>query len=105
MKNGLVGGRDAADEILVRTKDYLKTLDVDLEGADIVVRAYANLKGLTKACVGKGLLSKDTDLSLFAHGFTERQALFDFVDVGAGKEGADNKIRSKSFDNELGCCS
>ena len=32
-------------------------------------------------------------MSHFAHGFTQRQGLFDFVDVGDGKEGADHKIR------------
>ena len=33
------------------------------------------------------------DLGLFTVGFTKREALFDFVDVGAGKERADNEIR------------
>ena len=32
-------------------------------------------------------------MSLFTHGFNQRQALFDFVEVGLGKEAADNKVR------------
>ena len=58
-----------------------------------MVRAYANLKGLAQACIQSGKTKHVADLSLFAVGFTKRQALFDFVDVGAGKERADNKIR------------
>ena len=89
--------------MLTKVKDYLKTLDIDSDRMDIMVRAYANFKGLAKVCVDKGIVTKDLDLSLFAHGFTERQALFDFVDVGAGKEGADNKIRSTLVARVLPC--
>lgn len=38
-------------------------------------------------------MKESSSMSLFAHGFNQRQALFDFVDVGPGKEGADNKVR------------
>lgn len=34
-----------------------------------------------------------TGLQQFASGFTGRQPLFDFVDVGDGKEKADQKIK------------
>ena len=60
---------------------------------DVMVRAYANLKGLAQACVQSRKMRHSADLNLFAVGFTKRQALFDIVDVGAGKERADNKIR------------
>lgn len=68
-------------------------LRVDFESLDIVVRAYANIKSLQSACVRNGKMKSGASLSLFAQGFTQRRALFDFVDAGAGKEEADNKIR------------
>lgn len=44
-----------------------------------------------------GLMKATADLSLFANGFTGRQPLFDFVDVGLGKERADHKVKGMSF--------
>ncbi len=88
-----IGGKDAADEIHARTKEYLKSIKIDPDNTEILVRAYANVKSLGEACVRNGKMLKDAKLELFAQGFTRRHAHFDFVDVGAGKEEADNKIR------------
>jgi len=81
----------------------LKSSSIYADDMDIMVRAYANLKGLAQACFQSGKLKHAADLGFFAVGFTKRQALFDFVDVGAGKERADYKIRgihAPSFDKE-----
>lgn len=64
-----------------------------MNNTDVVIRAYANLRGLGKACIKNGLMRATADLSLFANGFTGRQPLFDFVDVGLGKERADHKVK------------
>lgn len=96
------GGRRAADELLVSVRQYLKQLEMDVENTDIVVRAYANLQGLGKHCVRDGLIKTTADLGLFANGFTKRQPLFDFVDVGLGKERADDKLRGIT---RASCCS
>ncbi|KAL8927602.1 MAG: hypothetical protein Q9172_001312 [Xanthocarpia lactea] len=87
------GGKLAADELLARVKEYLKDLNLEVENTDVVVRAYANVRGLGKACVKNDLMKPTADLGLFANGFTGRHPLFDFVDVGVGKERADHKIR------------
>jgi hypothetical protein len=87
------GGKDAADELHARIKDYLKGLHFDAENTKIVVRAYADFKNLQVACIKKGRMMTGSSLNVFAHGFNQRLALFDFVDIGAGKEAADNKIR------------
>ena len=87
------GGRDAADELHARIKDYAKKLKLDAENTDIAVRAYADLKSLRSACVKNGKMKESSNMSLFAHGFNQRHALFDIVDVGLGKEAADNKVR------------
>ncbi|KAL8834983.1 MAG: hypothetical protein Q9170_003504 [Blastenia crenularia] len=87
------GGRYAADELRVRIQQYMKEFGLDANSTDVVVRAYANLRGLGKACFTNGLTKASADLCLFANGFNGRQPLFDFVDVGSGKERADHKVR------------
>ncbi len=93
MSRNEAGGRDAADELNARIKDYARTLRLDAENTEIIVRAYADVKSLRSACVKNGKMRESSSMSLFTHGFNQRQALFDFVDVGQGKEAADNKVR------------
>jgi hypothetical protein len=64
---------------------------------DILVRAFANVSGLGAALVRDGRLNDVGQLRAFATGFSGRQAFFDFVDVGAGKERADLKVRGKTL--------
>ncbi|KAL8989574.1 MAG: hypothetical protein Q9177_001572 [Variospora cf. flavescens] len=87
------GGKQAADELLVQVRKYVGELGLDMTKTDVVVRAYANLRGLGRHCARDGLMKATADLGLFANGFTKRQPLFDFVDVGLGKERADDKVR------------
>ena len=90
------GGKAAADEMLLKIREHMRSFMKDSDSVDVVVRAYANLKGLGKACVKNGKMKSSIgDLHLFANGFTQRRALFDFVDVGSGKERADHKIRGE----------
>ncbi|KAL8849542.1 MAG: hypothetical protein Q9221_005476 [Calogaya cf. arnoldii] len=100
-----VGGRLAADELSVQVKQYINNHNLDTENMDVVVRAYANVRGLGKACVKNNLMKSTADLGLFANGFTGRHPLFDFVDVGLGKERADHKIRElfHFYINSLQC--
>ncbi|KAL8645494.1 MAG: hypothetical protein Q9226_007279 [Calogaya cf. arnoldii] len=86
------GGRLAADELLTQVNSHLESVSPDLIDVDIKVCAYANFTGLEKACKNRQMKTT-ASLRLFATGFTARHALFDFVDVGAGKERADHKIR------------
>ena len=90
------GGKAAADELFARVQQYAKSLRLDGERIEIVVRAFANLKSLRLACIKHGRMNNDANINLFAQGFNRRQPLFDFVDVGSGKEEADNKIRGWS---------
>ncbi|KAI4272091.1 MAG: hypothetical protein LQ337_005551 [Flavoplaca oasis] len=89
------GGQKAADELLHRIKAHLESLDMDISYTDIVVRAYASFGGLARACVIKAGMKETASFGRFANGFNGRGALFDFVDVGCGKERADHKIKGK----------
>ena len=100
MNNEEEGGEAAADELLVKTREHMRSFMKDCDKIDVVARAYANLKGFGKACVRTGRMKNSSDdLHSFANGFTQRQALFDFVDVGTGKEQADDKIRGEWIPN------
>jgi len=63
---------------------------------DILVRAFANVGGLGAALEHDGRLKDAAQLRAFATGFSSRQAFFDFVDVGSGKERADLKVRGEA---------
>ncbi|KAL8626934.1 hypothetical protein Q9189_007377 [Teloschistes chrysophthalmus] len=99
LNKGEDGGKWAADALLGEVKTYLKQLGLPAgSNTDVVVRAYANLRGLGRACAKYGWIegtttTMTTGLQQFASGFTGRQPLFDFVDVGDGKEKADQKIK------------
>ena len=88
------GGKLAADELLAGVRLHLSDVSADLSDVDIKVCAYANFNGLEKACKDRHMKAT-ASLRLFVTGFTGRHPLLDFVDVGAGKERADNKIRGK----------
>ncbi|KAL8879039.1 MAG: hypothetical protein Q9198_003273, partial [Flavoplaca austrocitrina] len=90
------GGQEAADELLHQIKTHLESLNMDTSSTDILVRAYASFRGLARACVIKAGMKEIASFGRFANGFDGRRALFDFVDVGFGKERADHKIKGKT---------
>lgn len=59
-----------------------------------MVRIYSNLLGLSRSLARNGLVGNEArSLSPFASSFTRSQDLFDYIDAGDKKEGADYKIR------------
>ncbi|MCJ1265236.1 hypothetical protein MMC22_005111 [Lobaria immixta] len=93
IKKGESGGQEAAAILATATRDYVQRRNPSL-AADytIVTRIYANLKGLGDVCYRAGILDRPTIMDDFARGFTGSKQLFDFVDVGTGKDRADKKI-------------
>jgi len=61
----------------------------------IVVNVYANVDGLAHALVRDHLVDSVAEVRSFVTEFTSRLPLCDFIDVGYGKERADNKIKGK----------
>lgn len=61
----------------------------------IVTRIYANLRGLADTCYKANLVEKPSTVEDFARGFTGSKQLFDYIDVGSGKDRADDKITGK----------
>jgi hypothetical protein len=61
----------------------------------VIARIYANLQGLANTCHNAGIVPSLEHTFEFARGFTSGQVLFDFIDVGPGKERMDDKISGK----------
>ncbi|KAL9003254.1 MAG: hypothetical protein Q9188_003869 [Gyalolechia gomerana] len=93
IRKGETGGKEAAARLWNEIKDYVheKLPDVPSE-CRIVTRIYANLKGLADVCYKSGIVERANLLEEFYRGFTGSKILFDFVDVGPGKDRADEKI-------------
>jgi hypothetical protein len=53
---------------------------------------YANVSGLAEVLRRKGIIEDVSLFEDFTRGFTRGKAHFDFIDVGAGKDRADEKI-------------
>ena len=95
-RKGEIGGKEAAGKLWGQISDFvhesISTIPPDYK---IVARVYANLKGLGDICYKSGILEKPGTIEDFARGFTGSKVLFDFVDVGSGKDRADEKITGK----------
>ena len=98
IKKGESGGKEAATLLWGFVRDYVTQKMPNLSSDyKIVTRVYANLKGLGDACHRSGLLERASLIEEFARGFTGSKQLFDFVDVGMGKDRADDKISGTSL--------
>ncbi|KAL4894862.1 hypothetical protein BDV59DRAFT_164990 [Aspergillus ambiguus] len=95
IKAGAEGGITAAALLSDAIKDLLHDqLGTQAEQCRIMVRIYSNMLGLSKTLARSGLVGHEArSISPFAASFTRSRDLFDYIDAGDKKEGADFKIR------------
>ncbi|KAG2412979.1 hypothetical protein HFD88_010538 [Aspergillus terreus] len=95
IKAGADGGISAAALLNDSIKDILHDqIGAQADQCRIMVRIYSNLLGLSKTLARSGLVGHEArSLSPFAASFTRSRDLFDYIDAGDKKEGADFKIR------------
>ncbi|KAL8293902.1 hypothetical protein RB597_007675 [Gaeumannomyces tritici] len=95
VKDGAQGGRQAAHNLKQAVKEQLDaTPDAKLSHLQVLVRVYANLRGLDRVYRDLGVLPPHSSLDDFVRGFNMADAGFDFVDAGNGKECSDEKVRA-----------
>ncbi|THH34087.1 hypothetical protein EUX98_g70 [Antrodiella citrinella] len=88
---GQVGGHQAASLLTKGLTDHVS--DVDSSGrGQVWLTVYCNKTGLVETLVGNGLCTTE-QFEAFVTGFNQASPLFTFVDVGSGKERADEKIK------------
>lgn len=92
-----MGGRCAASQLYTAVHDWIEneTKDVPLN-ARIICRIYANVRGLGDVLVKTGAIEHTGIFEDFVRGFTRAKTMFDFIDVGSGKDRADDKIIGES---------
>jgi hypothetical protein len=97
IKAGEEGGRKAAGLLHTAILNHiqLETREIPPD-VKIVCRVYANVRGLAEVLVRLGIINDVGNFEDFARGFTRGKNLFDFVDVGPGKDRADDKISGKA---------
>lgn len=93
LRDGEKGGRQAACLLRDAVKNWVSQFDPHVPNDyRIVVRMYANVRGLADVLVRAGIIDTPSRFEDFTRGFTRSDTLFDFVDVGSGKDRADAKI-------------
>lgn len=92
------GGRKAALDLESRVRIYLEKAELGLARLPVVIRAFANVDGMSKFLLNTGMVQSSGSLSEFAKRFSQASATSDFVLVGHGKDRADKKIKDES------CC-
>ncbi|KAL6706131.1 hypothetical protein ACN47E_006047 [Coniothyrium glycines] len=85
------GGEALADELLIRTREYLRPQYEDADSLDIIVRVYANLEGMANYLVRVDKVRNLGQLRAFSTGFCGRISSFDWIDTGVGKEGGSGR--------------
>lgn len=90
IRQGLEGGKKAANALRNAVLEQCPNTTDDVE---VIAKVCANITGLAKAMKRDGSLDNMEDLREFTLGFTQGKASFDFIDVGHGKERADEKIK------------
>ena len=105
IKQGELGGKEAAAALSSSVREYVHKAAPGLSSDyKILARIYANIKGLGDVCHKAGILTKSSTIEEFARGFTGSKHLFDFVDVGMGKDRADEKISGASMCSATRAC-
>lgn len=90
---GRRGGVRLAERFVKDVRKYIDNIDPAAgRRADIRIRVYANVVGLSKAYRHAGIIPEGQDLTDFVRGFNAGHENCDFVDVGPGPELADKKI-------------
>ncbi|KAK3322748.1 hypothetical protein B0H66DRAFT_639122 [Apodospora peruviana] len=97
IKQSEEGGKDAAHMLHKTIKEQLSRLDDPSLSSidDIKVEVFLNVEGLASALEAANIIPRGDGISFltrFGRGFCQGQKLFSFVDVGRGKERADQKI-------------
>ncbi|KAI9830817.1 MAG: hypothetical protein M1819_005342 [Sarea resinae] len=96
VKNLEIGGQEAVGRLRSSVFAHLQTKVPSIRrDVEIVVRVYANIKGLSRTYREANILDRHTDFESFVRGFNKGHPLCDFIDAGDGKECSDVKIREQ----------
>lgn len=107
LQQGEKGGKEAANQLWSSINDFVHGALPQLSAPKILVRIYANVRGLADVLHKSGIIDRASLFEDFVRGLTGSKLLFDFIDVGTGKDKADDKITGQSpfrGSQSLGLC-
>lgn len=93
VRRGVSGGDQAAKLLKQAVIDYLRHDEDFKYDNKIVIRVYANIRGLSKTYVDNRILPNTAAFHEFVLGFNKAHPLCDFIDAGNHKEAADTKLK------------
>lgn len=96
VRAGEQGGKDAANKLATDLGAYVSENLPNVASPKLVVRIFANVKGLGNTYLQAGIIDKTSVMDDFVRGFNESGLLFDFIDVGQSKGSAEDKISGMS---------
>ncbi|KPM40533.1 hypothetical protein AK830_g6009 [Neonectria ditissima] len=92
VKQGMAGGKKAASLLRHSIKEeVVKLFPSGSHHLKIVVRVFANMRGLAKTW--RDFLTEAVPLDDFVRGFNMGDAMCDYIDAGNGKECSDEKVK------------
>ncbi|KAL6863275.1 hypothetical protein ACO1O0_003522 [Amphichorda felina] len=95
VKQGMDGGKKAAGLLKQAVEEKLKaTSAASVHHLQVIVRVYANMKGLDKTYKELQILPEFTTIDEFVRGFNMGYSMCDYVDAGNGKECSDEKVKA-----------
>ncbi|OCT53825.1 CCCH zinc finger DNA binding protein [Cladophialophora carrionii] len=94
VSRGLQGGEDAAKHLRAALLDYLKKTPRYHADDRIVIRVYANCRGLAKTYRAAKIIPDESVFEQFMIGFNNSHPLSDHIDAGNRKEAADSKLKA-----------
>ncbi len=98
---GLDGGNTTASLLKQAVERELKSAaPATSHHLKVIIRVYANVKGLAKTYREMEVLSEAT-FDEFIRGFNMGDVMCDYVDAGNGKECADEKVKGMLHDARL----
>ena len=74
-------------------EDLLKIPDCVGVDVPVMVFIFVNFEGVAQVLKSRGVIRNVADFRAFTQSFALNQCLFNFIDVGFGKEKADHKIK------------
>jgi hypothetical protein len=96
VRDGKEGGKRAASMLKQAIEEELRASGpAAAHHAQVIVRVYANMKGLAKTYKEMDVLQQATPFEDFVRGFNMGDAMCDYIDAGDGKECSDAKIKGR----------
>ncbi|MCJ1356111.1 MAG: hypothetical protein MMC33_006105 [Icmadophila ericetorum] len=95
IQDGYSGGRRAAQLLFDQIQNYIRDRAPYALDCKIMVQIYAGFLDITDDLIRNGVIGQRVEFIRFTHGFVRHQSLFDFEDIGSGRERADHKVKDK----------